>query len=138
MDSESNGDLTVFKDENGRFKAGNPGKPKGAVVTSTLKIKKLILNFLELNAADIQESFDKLKPIEKLQFIANILPYAVPKMSQSTNETHLNGGINISWSEPAIHNPDDKGSNGVVQSVQGGLPDHSEPGGDQIGKDLHN
>jgi hypothetical protein len=85
------------RDQSGRFTTGNPGKPKGAMINASAKVKEAIFDFLEKNVDNIQESFDKLKPIEKLQFVANILPYALPKLSsiQSENNTKLSGGINI-------------------------------------------
>jgi hypothetical protein len=119
------------RDQSGRFTTGNPGKPKGAMINASAKVKEAIFDFLEKNVDNIQESFDKLKPIEKLQFVANILPYALPKLSsiQSENNTKLSGGINIRWSEPRLLDSGDKGSNGELPSIQEGLPDNSESGG---------
>lgn len=86
-ESESNGHSPDYiKDSKGKFLPGNPGKPKGAMVTSTLKIKKAVVDFLELNMTAVQDSFDKLKPLEKLQFITAILPYAVPKQQSIQSE----------------------------------------------------
>jgi hypothetical protein len=126
--SENNGNI---RDEIGRFTNGNPGKPKGAASNASAKVKNAISKFLEDNIEKVQESFDTLKPIEKLQFIANILPYAVPKMSsiQSENETNLKGVIKIEWGEPDLPDPKNQGSNGELQSFQGGVPDNSEPRG---------
>lgn len=109
--AENNGDSSG-RDDKGRFGIGNPGKPKGAVSNASAKVKQAVVDFLERNTENIQESFDKLKPAEKLRFIADILPYATPKLSsiQSENETHLTGGINISWQEPPLPDPYDKGS----------------------------
>lgn len=111
MESENSGENTV-RDDNGRFKAGNPGKPKGAASNASAKVKQAVVDFLERNTENIQESFDKLKPAEKLRFIADILPYATPKLSsvQSENETNVTGGITISWQEPPIQDTSDKGS----------------------------
>lgn len=101
-----------FRDEKGKFTKGNPGKPKGAASNSSAKVKEAIVNFLENNVEKIQESFDQMKAREKLQFIADILPYATPKLSsiQSENETNITGGINISWSDPELPNTEDQGS----------------------------
>lgn len=106
---ETNGD---YRDEKGKFAPGNPGKPKGAASNASAKVKEAIVNFLENNVDKIQDSFDKLKDREKLQFIADILPYATPKLSsiQSENDTTLSGGINISWQDPELPDPEDKGS----------------------------
>lgn len=84
-ESENNG-YHPEKAPNGRFLPGNPGKPVGAIVKSTTKIKKALVDFLELNMESVQESFEKLKPIEKLQFITSVLPYVVPKQQSIQSE----------------------------------------------------
>jgi hypothetical protein len=100
------------RDESGRFKVGNPGKPKGADSNASAKVKNAVVDFLERNTENIQDSFDKLKPAEKLKFIADILPYATPKLSsiQSENETNITGGIVIKWEEPDASIGQSKGS----------------------------
>lgn len=122
--TETNGEI---RDDKGRFGVGNPGKPKGAVVKVSVKVRESIVNFLESNIDKIQEDFDTLKPRERLQFVSEILAYATPKLSavKTENETKLSGGINISWSEPELHNPENKGSNGVVQGSESRIQDHS-------------
>ena len=111
-ESENIGDNTG-KDEKGRFTSGNPGKPKGAVSHTSIKVKEAVVNFLERNTENIQETFDKLKPAEKMRFISDILSYATPKLSsvQSENETNIKGGITIRWEDPDVPNSQDKGSN---------------------------
>jgi hypothetical protein len=92
VNSESNGhDPEYPKDSKGRFLPGNAGKPKGAMVTSTLKIKKAVVDFLEQNMDAVQDSFDQLKPIEKLQFITSIMGYAIPK--QQSVQSEIKGEI---------------------------------------------
>lgn len=100
------------KDEKGRFTTGNPGKPKGAVSHASVKVKDAVVAFLEKNTENIQETFDKLSPREKMRFISDILSYATPKLSsiQSENEHNHSGGITIRWEDPDIPNPEDKGS----------------------------
>lgn len=69
-----------------RFEKGNPGKPKGATNKVHNKVKEAIVKFLEDNVDDIQESFDSLNAAQKLQFIAEVLPYAAPKLKQTELE----------------------------------------------------
>lgn len=130
--SESNGLNGNGRDEKGKFVDGNPGKPKGAMTNASVKVKQAVFDFLERNVESIQASYDTLKPIEKLQFIANILPYALPKLTsvQSDNNHKLSGGINIRWTEPRLLDTGNKGSNGELPSIQEGLPDNLQPGGD--------
>jgi len=76
----------VTHNENGKFAPGNPGKPKGAIMKSTTKIKKALVDFLDLNMDRVQESFEELKPLEKLQFITAVLPYVIPKQQSIQSE----------------------------------------------------
>lgn len=110
-ESENNGD-TTGRDEKGRFGPGNPGKPKGAASNASAKVKLAVVEFLERNTENIQETFDKLKPFEKMRFISDILPYATPKLSsiQSENETNISGGITIKWEEPDPNAGQNKGT----------------------------
>ena len=132
-------------EENGRikglvpYKPGQSGNPNRGPSKVSTKVKEALVKFLEDNIDAVQESFDKLKPLEKLQFVANILPYVVPKLSAIESEANVkhSGGINIRWSEPGLQHTNDKGSNGVVQSIPGGLPDNSESGRDSLGEDIH-
>lgn len=98
---ENNGEL---RKEDGTFAKGNPGKPKGAVTKVSVKVKESIINFLEDNIDTIQTDFDQLRPRERLQFVAEILPYVTPKLSavQSEVETNINGGITIRWEDPHV------------------------------------
>jgi len=132
-------------EENGRikglvpYKPGQSGNPNRGPSKVSTKVKEALVKFLEDNIDAVQESFDKLKPLEKLQFVANILPYVVPKLSAIESEANVkhSGGINIRWSEPGLQHTNDKGSNGVIQGIQGGVQDNSEPGRDSFGEDIH-
>lgn len=97
MDTESNG--SNGRDINGRFAVGNPGKPKGAATNASIKVKEAIYNFLSDNIESIQESYDSLKPKEKLQFITELIPYAMPRLqsihSEVDQKTEHSGGIEI-------------------------------------------
>lgn len=112
-----------LRNENGTFGKGNPGKPKGAVTKISVKVREAIVNFLENNVDKIQEDFDTLKPREKLQFVAEILPYAAPKLSSVQTEIQgdISHRIEITWNDPPTGNrhadllpADHKGSNGVL------------------------
>lgn len=111
--SETNGNI---RDEAGRFGKGNPGKPKGAVVKVSVKVREAIVNFLEDNIDQVQSDFKALKsPKERLSFIAEILPYAAPKLSavQTEHTGEVGHRIEITWNEPGSNKiPDttDKGS----------------------------
>lgn len=77
------------------FKPGNQAaKGRGPNKVST-KVKEAIVNFLENNVDKIQESFDTLKPRERLQFIADLLPYAAPKMTSNENNNVHSGDVTV-------------------------------------------
>ena len=137
--AETNG---TDRNEKGKFLPGNPGKPKGAVVKLSVKVRESIVSFLENNVDKIQSDFDTLKPRERLQFVAEILAYAAPKLSavQTEMKGDFHHKLEITWNEPGssyISNPLNQGSNGELQGIQGGVSDNSEPWGDEIGEDLH-
>lgn len=113
MEAEKNGEI---RNNDGTFGKGNPGKPKGAVTKISAKVRESIVGFLESNVDQIQQDFDKLKPRERLQFVAEILPYATPKMAsiQSESELNVSGGITIRWQDPDLPNTEDQGSSGIV------------------------
>lgn len=120
METENNGSQ---RNENGTFGIGNPGKPKGAVTKVSIKVREAIVNFLEANVENIQKDFDTLKPREKLQFVAEILPYAAPKLSSVQTEIQgdISHRIEITWNDPPTGNghanllaADHQGSNGKL------------------------
>lgn len=134
--TENNG--SNGRDEKGKFVVGNPGKPKGAMINASAKVKQVVFDFLERNIESIQESYDELKPIEKLQFIANILPYALPKLSsiQSDNNHKLSGGLNIRWINPRTHDQlrptGHEGDDGKSLGISGGIQDNLQSRGDEV------
>jgi hypothetical protein len=114
---ESNG--SNGRDDKGKFALGNAGKPKGAMTNASVKVKEAIYNFLENNIESIQASFDTLKAKEKLQFISELIPYAMPRLQsiQSENQTNITGGITIKWEEPNLQIGQDQSPVSDVQSV---------------------
>lgn len=119
-ETETNGE---HRNSNGTFGVGNPGKPKGAVVKVSVKVREAIVNFLENNVDKIQADFDTLRPKDKLRFVAEILQYAAPKLSSVQTEIQgdISHRIEITWNDPPTGNghanlltADNKGSNGEL------------------------
>lgn len=108
--SEDN--ATIRKAKGRPFVQGNKAAINRGPNKISSKVKEALVGFLEDNIEKVQDSFDELKPLEKLQFIANILPYVVPKMQsiQSENETNITGGITIKWEEPDLQTGQDQSS----------------------------
>ncbi len=88
--AENNGQISEYQEgAGGKFRAGNPGKPYGAVTKVSVKAKESIIKFVENNIDEIQTSFDELEPKEKLDFISSILSYVVPKLSATQIDASL-------------------------------------------------
>lgn len=115
------------RDSLGRFGKGNKASIGRGPNKISTKVRESLVSFLEGNIDSIQESFDTLKPIEKLQFISSILPYVAPKLSsiESEIDNKVSGSITIEWAEPEANTSKNQGSNGELQSLQSGLPDNS-------------
>jgi hypothetical protein len=94
---ENNGDK---RNPDGTFGIGNKGKPAGAVTKVSVKVKESIHAFMEKNVEKIQESFDQLSAKEKLDFIAQLMSYTIPKLSATQIEAEHSGGITIRFEEP--------------------------------------
>lgn len=69
-----------MKEINTKFKAGNPGKPKGAVNKVNTEIRNKISKFLETNWATIEQDFLNIDPKDRMVFYEKLLQYALPKL----------------------------------------------------------
>jgi hypothetical protein len=127
------------RNSKGLFLPGNKASSNRGPNKISTKVKDSLAKFLDDNIDKVQESFDQLKPLEKLQFIANILPYIVPKLSstQSENNTKLSGGLAIRWINPrehaALRPARYEGHEREPMGLRGGVSDNSEPRGDEVG-----
>lgn len=107
------------RDDKGKFKPGNKAaSARGGNKVST-KVRESIVKFLEDNVDAIQQSFDELKPKEKLEFISSILSYAAPKLSSTQIEGEVNAGITIRYEKPGdyIYPSQDQGNTGIPESI---------------------
>lgn len=100
------------RDNEGKFKKGNQAAKQRGPNKVSMRVKESIVQFLEDNVNQIQDSFDKLGPKDKLHFIAEVLPYATPKLSsiQSEVEQNIQGGITIRWEDPDVQTGQDQGT----------------------------
>lgn len=76
----------INTDSNGRFVPGNKAAVQRGPNKVSLKVKQSIVAFMERNVDGIQASFDELEAKEKLDFIAQLLPYVSPKMRSVEHE----------------------------------------------------
>jgi len=107
------------RDQSGKFLPGNKAASGRGANKVSIKVRESIVNFLENNVDAIQESFDELKPKEKLEFISSILSYAAPKLSSTQIEADIQGGISIKFEDPTdyVYPTQDKGDNGIPESL---------------------
>lgn len=124
MESEDNGQ---DRDDKGKFKPGNKASSGRGPNKVSSKVRESIVAFMEANVDAIQESFDELKPKEKLEFISSILSYAVPKLSSTQIEGEVKAGITIRFEDPGnyVYPAQDQGDNGIPESLQPGISDNS-------------
>jgi len=72
-----------------RFEKGNAGKPKGAVNKSTLVMKDRIQSLFDCNFEKIQEDLESLEPKDRLKFMADLMPYLMPKLQSTTHNQKI-------------------------------------------------
>lgn len=56
------------------------GRPKGAVNTSTAKVKESFSMLLENNLSTLQSDLDSLKPFERIRVLLELASFLIPKM----------------------------------------------------------
>lgn len=116
--------MGVSHANNGSFKEGNPGRPKGAVNKISQKAREAVVKFVEDNIDSVQEDYKKLKsPTQRLEFLERMLIYVMPKHAavQVQHSGELQQNIRVSWDMPktladALQNSPDKGSLGDKES----------------------
>lgn len=64
--------------------SGNPkGRPRGSQNEKTRYIKEWLVSLIGSNAKDITQSFKNLPMKERCKFITSVLPYVLPKQTES-------------------------------------------------------
>jgi len=67
------------RDENGRFRHGNTGKPKGAANKTTKDLRQFITGFLNDKAFEIMQIWDTLDDKDKATFFLHLARLVLPK-----------------------------------------------------------
>lgn len=68
--------------EKTQFKAGNPGKPKGAENKTTKQARELFISIMEGEQMHIKASLDYIRdkdPAKYLEILSKFYPYFIPK-----------------------------------------------------------
>lgn len=70
--------------------SGNPnGRPKGSQNEKTKYIKDWIISLIGSNAKDISQEFKSLSMKERCKFISSVLPYVLPKQTESSIKANV-------------------------------------------------
>ena len=75
-----------YVDENGKFKKGNLGKPKGAINKSTKDVKEFIINFLNEKSFEIPLKWDSLDDKEKINLFVHLSKLVIPPAKNEITE----------------------------------------------------
>jgi hypothetical protein len=92
MSKEITKNTSEYVNENGRFKEGNKGKPKGATNKTTREIRQFITNFLNDKAYEIPHIWNTLNDKEKANLYLHLCRLVLPKPPEDKPED--NKGIN--------------------------------------------
>jgi hypothetical protein len=87
MNDNSPINTSNYVDENGKFKKGNKGKPKGAVNRTTKDIKEFIVNFLNDKSFEIPLIWDSLEDKDKLNLFVHLSKLVLPRTPEIETET---------------------------------------------------
>jgi|SRR5690554_6108741 len=74
------------RDEKGRFKEGNKGKPKGATNRNTRELKEFITDFLNEKAYEIPHIWNALDDKEKATLFLHLSRLVLPKPKAEETE----------------------------------------------------
>ncbi|HZK62253.1 MAG TPA: DUF5681 domain-containing protein [Anaerovoracaceae bacterium] len=70
--------------------SGNPGgRPKGKSNLITTELRQRIKTFLESQFSDLEKSYTKLEPVQKLAFYERLLKFVVPQMTNAEMQIHF-------------------------------------------------
>ncbi|MBE0661161.1 MAG: hypothetical protein IH597_01735 [Bacteroidales bacterium] len=78
---------TDVENKSWQFKPGNSGRPKGARNKLTAERQEKMEFALSLLEPQMEEFFNKLKPVEKARIWLDIHEFLLPKLNRTTLET---------------------------------------------------
>ncbi|GAA4326142.1 hypothetical protein [Flaviaesturariibacter amylovorans] len=81
--------------EDGWFKKGNKGKPKGAKHRSTAEIREFIQKVVDNNLERLEEDLDRMGPTARWMILDKISKYFLPTLSKNENQNTTDGQVTI-------------------------------------------
>jgi len=79
-----------YVDENGKFKTGNDGRPKGATNKTTRDLREFITNFLNDKTPEISTLWDTLDDKDKLTLFMHLCRLVLPKPNDDPDRENNN------------------------------------------------
>ena len=79
-----------YVDENGKFKTGNDGRPKGATNKTTRELREFITNFLNDKTPEISTLWDTLDDKDKLTLFMHLCRLVLPKPNDDPDRENVN------------------------------------------------
>ena len=76
-----------YVDENGKFRTGNDGRPRGATNKTTRDLRRFITNFLNDKAHEIPTLWDTLDDKDKLSLFMHLSRLVLPKPNEDEPTT---------------------------------------------------
>jgi hypothetical protein len=65
------------------------GRPKGSLNKASVTLKSRINLFIDRKWDDLEGEYNKLEAKDKLNFIRDLMPYVVPKLSATSAEVEI-------------------------------------------------
>ena len=93
------------RDRKGYFLPGNPGKPKGARHSKTVKIREILQLAVGGHIEKIGEYIDEIEdPAKKVDVLAKLMPYVLPRLTsvEITSLTTVHELLSLSPEERRI------------------------------------
>lgn len=84
MSKDITKNTSEYVNENGKFKKGNKGKPKGATNRTTRDIREFITNFLNDKAYEIPHIWNSLEDKDKATLFLHLCRLVLPKPPEET------------------------------------------------------
>ena len=70
-------------------------RPKGALNAVSMTLKNRINLFIERNFEDLQKNYNQLEPMQKANFIRDLLPFVTAKMASQTSEVEIKNRLEV-------------------------------------------
>ena len=95
------------RDEQGKFVAGNSGRPIGSKNLASSQIRDTFQLLLENNLEKIQDDLNELEPKDRIQLLLSLANYILPKLRSIDLKSDIEETITIDFNESVGWNKTD-------------------------------